>query len=176
MVSIRPHFTVVRPSPTTVSYTVSTVSPQRSLAAHCVTWLSLALRAFLGVLTFSILATKYLDRTPVFCAPLSRVLEPLPWLYVGSGCAVALVLVFRRFHIGELYTDHFWPDLFFCFFLLFFLLLLTGDQKNRSSRSGPWESKRPAFLRTISYPLPRASSRPLRSGISSSMKRFWASR
>lgn len=101
MVSIRPHFAVVRPSPTTVSYTVSTTSPHRSLTAHCLKWFSLALRGLLAVLTLLIIAAKYSDQAPPSLLALSRTLKPVPWLYVGIGCAVALVLVFRRFHIEE---------------------------------------------------------------------------
>ena len=100
MPSIRPHLTVLRPSQTTVSFTVSTFSPQQSFAAHLTQWLLLSLRALLALVFSLILATKYFHLHHHLLGPLSAKLDLVPWLYLSASAVLALFLVFRRFHTG----------------------------------------------------------------------------
>ena len=104
MPSIRPHLTVLRPSSTTVSFTVSTSSPQ-SFASHVTIWLVSGLRVLLAALTLLVLAAKYLHPHSSSLASILNGLDLLPWPYVCTGAAVALFLVFRRFHTGMLWSS-----------------------------------------------------------------------
>ena len=105
MPSIRPHLTVLRPSSTTVSFTVSTSSPPQSFASHVTIWLVSGLRVLLAALTLLILAAKYLHLHSSSLACILHGLGLLPWPYICTGAAVALFLVFRRFHTGMLYSS-----------------------------------------------------------------------
>ena len=102
MPSIHPHLTILRPSSTTVSFTVSTSSPPQTFASHVTTWLLLGFRVLLAALTLFVLAAKYLHLHSTFFTCLSDGLDLVSWLYVCTGAAVALFLVFRRFHTGML--------------------------------------------------------------------------
>ena len=106
MPSIRPHLTILRPSSTTVSFTVSTSSPSQSFASLVTIWLLSGLRVLLAALTLLILAAKYLHLHSSYLACIFNGLDLVPWPYVCTSAAVALFLVFRRFHTGMLSNNN----------------------------------------------------------------------
>ena len=174
MPSIRPHLTILRPSPTTVSFTVSTSSPPQSFAALASHWLLLALRLLAALATSLVIAAKYLEPAPLLLNPLSERLNPIPWSYLAIFSVVALILVFRRFHTGML-----------CLLENLFRhplslnvpsILNVPVQKSLSSPYALSASKPAASLLTICCRPLHALFRHLRSAISSSMRLFGGSR
>lgn len=100
MPSIRPHLTILSPSPTTISFTVKTSSPRQSFAAHCTHWFFLSIRALLALVTFVFLASKYFRSETLPSVYISEKLDQIPWTYLGSGSAIILFLTLKRLHIG----------------------------------------------------------------------------
>lgn len=100
MLSTRPHLTTLRPSPTTVSFTVSTSLAPQSLASSISHWLLLGLRIFIGILVTLVHLAKYLDPAPTILAFLSDRLDRIPWLHIGIASSITIYLVFLRFHTG----------------------------------------------------------------------------
>jgi len=101
MLTQRPHLTTLRPSPTTVSYKVSTASLRKTLSSQLIHALLFLLRILLGLTTFLTLLLS------VFAAPFD-VLNPLsdyvlqyPFSHIGALSFISLFLVFRRFHTGK---------------------------------------------------------------------------
>ena len=100
MLTIRPRLTVLRPSSTTVSYTVSTSLSSASFTSHATHWFLLALRIFVGALTIFLLVARYLESAQLLSSSLSDSLVAVPWTYIGPSSLGALYLVFRRFSTG----------------------------------------------------------------------------
>lgn len=100
MPSIHPHLTILSPSPTTVSFTVTTSPPRQSFAAHCTHWFLLGVRALIALVTLVVLASRYIESETLLSVYVSEKLDLVPWLYVGAISAVILFLTLRRFHIG----------------------------------------------------------------------------
>ena len=185
MLTTRPYLNTFRPSPSTVSYTVSTASPRQTfpsqLLHHCI----LLLRILLGFATITILGAKFFNNPPLpLLAPLSVYLETFSWLQIAPLAFTSLFFVFRRFHTGELFEFQYAPPSLFLVTLLLnsdsairFTSQLTVsfdliEQKNPSSPSAPSASKLPPSPPPTSSPATRASSPPRRSATSSSMRRF----
>ena len=107
MLTTRPHLTTLRPSPSTVSYTVSTASPRQTIPAQCLHYFLLLCRILTGLATLLVLCTKATTATPPPpLAPLSEHLARFPWVQVGPLAFTSLFLVFRRFHTGKIYIYH----------------------------------------------------------------------
>lgn len=102
MPSIHPHLTILRPSPTTVSFTVSTSSPPQSLASHLTHWLLFGTRILIASLIFVVLLSRYSESDILVSIYISHKINSLPWSYVLSSAAVGLFLVLRRFETGML--------------------------------------------------------------------------
>lgn len=100
MPSIHPHLTILSPSPTTVSFTVTTSPPRQSFAAHCTHWFLLVVRALIALVTLLFLTSKYFQSEILLSSHLLQKLDLVPWLYIGTSSAVILFLTLRRFHIG----------------------------------------------------------------------------
>jgi len=101
MPSCYPHLTILSPSPTTVSFTVSTCPPRQSFAAHCTHWFLLGTRALIALVTLLFLASKYFQFESLLSVYISEKIEILPWSYVGTSSAVILFFTSRRFHFGR---------------------------------------------------------------------------
>ena len=101
MLTTRPHLTTFRPSPSTVSYTVSTASPRQTFASHFLHYFLLLARILVGLATLLVLFTKAFEPSSPRLAPLSTYLTKYPWVQVGPLAFTALFLVFRRFHTGN---------------------------------------------------------------------------
>ena len=169
MLNTRPHLTTLRPSPTTVSFTVSTSLPPQSFAASITHWFLLALRILIGILVILVHLAKYLDPAPSVLAFLSDRLNTISWLQIGVASSITLYLVFLRFHTGmSPRSNH-----------LSFLLRSTIDerlQKNLSLSSAPSVSRQAASRLIIFFRLQRASFLPRKSAIYSFTKLFGALR
>lgn len=94
------HLSILRPSPTTISFTVSTRSPHQCLAFQTLHYLLLLLRLILFASTMTILAAKYVDSAPSYLETLSVRVAPISWLYILPAAFATLFVVFRRFHTG----------------------------------------------------------------------------
>ena len=105
MLTTRPHFTTLRPSPTTVSYTVSTSLSSESFTTHATHWLILALRIFIGILAIFLLLARY-ESTQLLSSSLSEKIIAVSWTYIAPSSLVALYLVFRRFYTGMPFNLH----------------------------------------------------------------------
>lgn len=106
MLSTRPHLTTLRPSPSTVSYTVSSASPRQTLPSRLLHYLGLLFRMLLGFATLLALSAKGFDTSsaPSFfrpLVPLSEYLAEYPWVQIAPLALTSLFLVFRRFHTGK---------------------------------------------------------------------------
>ena len=165
MLTTRPHLTVLRPSSTTVSYTVSTSLSSESFTTHATHWLLLALRVSIGLLAIFILLARYLESTKLVPSSLSEILVSVPWTYIAPSSLGALYLVFRRFYTGMSPVLH----VFKVFAVLKAHLSL---QKSPSWLSALSVSKPVASRLTIFSRLRHASSRPRRSGTCLSTKLF----
>ena len=108
MLTTRPHLTTFRPSPTTVSYTVSTTSlPSESFTfAHATHWFLLSLRVLVGVSAVWVLLARYYHPVEEEAARFGLVERGLlldggvPWIYLAPSALGVLVLVLRRFGTG----------------------------------------------------------------------------
>ncbi|CAF9920893.1 hypothetical protein IMSHALPRED_005033 [Imshaugia aleurites] len=98
MLTARPHLTTLRPSPSTVSYTVSTASPRQTLPSQLLHYILLLQRILLGLITTLVLFSKTFS-TPF--PPLSAYLARFPWIQVAPLALATLFLVFRRYHTEE---------------------------------------------------------------------------
>ena len=98
----RPHLTTFRPSPSTVSYTVSTASPRQTFPSQFLHHCLLLLRILLGFATLTTLGAKFFNN-PSFplLASLSAYLAAFSWLQIAPLAFTSLFLVFRRFHTGS---------------------------------------------------------------------------
>lgn len=105
MLTTRPHLTTLRPSPTTVSYTVSTSLSSESFTNHATHWLIIALRMFIGMLAIFLLLARY-EFTQLLSSSLSEKIIAVPWTYIAPSSLVALYLVFRRFYTGMPFNLH----------------------------------------------------------------------
>lgn len=101
MLTTRPRLSTLRPSPSTVSYTVSTASPRQTFPSQLLHYFLLLQRILTGLVTLLVLCAKaFDDNIPLLLAPLSDYLLRLPWVQVGPLAFASLFLVFRRFHTG----------------------------------------------------------------------------
>ena len=100
MLTTRPHLNTFRPSPSTVSYTVSTASPRQTFASHFLHYFLLLARILIGLATLLVLFTKAFEPSSPQFTSLSTYLTKYPWVQVGPLAFTALFLVFRRFHTG----------------------------------------------------------------------------
>ena len=100
MRTTRPHLSIYRPSPTTVSFTVSTASPHRTLTSHLLHHLSLLLRTLLCLATLTILYLGLFTAPHPSLRPLSALVSQYPTSHILALSFIALFLVFRRFHTG----------------------------------------------------------------------------
>ena len=102
MLGTRPHLTMLRPSPTTVSYTVSTASSRSTLPSLILHHVLLSIRLVLGLSILLLLYVKAFD-PPL---PLSLSYYPIlhvdehPWSHVIPVAFIGFFLVLRRFHTG----------------------------------------------------------------------------
>ncbi|MCJ1275432.1 hypothetical protein MMC21_003235, partial [Puttea exsequens] len=102
MLLTRPHLTTLRPSPTTVSYTISTASPRTTLPSHILHGILLLLRILLGLATSTVLLLKTFPESLVSIPPtITASIEQQPWSHVSALSFVVFFLVFRRFHTEE---------------------------------------------------------------------------
>lgn len=100
MPTTRPHLTTLRPSPSTVSYTVSSAFPRQTFPSRFLRYVLLLHRILLGLVTLLVLCAKAFESIPSLLAPLSEYLSRVPWVQVGPLASASLFLVFRRFHTG----------------------------------------------------------------------------
>lgn len=107
MFSCPPHLTTFRPSPNTISFTVSTASPS-PLHHH----FALVLRVLVGLLTVLVLLARYFlspssssstttTTTPRFLVPLANRVGTVDWTILAPVALGTLFLVFRRFYTEE---------------------------------------------------------------------------
>lgn len=103
MLTTRPYLTTLRPSPTTILYTVSTASRRQTFPSQLVHAFLLLLRILLGLATSAVILSKaftgYSSRLPpVFL----QAIELWPWSHIGPLSFASFFMVFRRFHTGTL--------------------------------------------------------------------------
>ncbi|KAM0796698.1 GPI-GlcNAc transferase complex, PIG-H component-domain-containing protein [Usnea florida] len=100
MLTTRPHLTTFRPSPSTVSYTVSTASPRQTFPSHLLHHCILLLRILLGFATVTILGAKFFNNAPLpLLAPLSAYLETFSWLQTAPLAFTKSLLTLRTLGI-----------------------------------------------------------------------------
>lgn len=102
MLTTRPHLTTLRPSPTTISYTVSTASRRETLRSKLFHHILLSLRIILGLATLAVLLAKSLDDFHYMLNSWLEYIDKAPWSHVGPLSFASFFLVFRRFHTGML--------------------------------------------------------------------------
>ena len=115
--------TTRRPSPTTVSYTVSNARPRATIAARSLFYASILLRILAAYTTIEILRTKLRrDRKLQEPNPMCMFIEDnapygiglpaakLSWPVLALGCAAVLLLCLRRYHTGMPLADCRLPD------------------------------------------------------------------
>ena len=112
MLTTRPHLSTFRPSPSTVSYTVSTASPRQTFASHFLHYFLLLARILIGLATLLVLFTKAFEPSSPQLTSLSTYLTKYPWVQVGPLAFTALFLVIRRFHTGISSSSSSPPSLF----------------------------------------------------------------
>lgn len=101
MLTTRPRLTILRPSPTTISYTVSTASPCDTLPSRVAHAFLLLLRILLGVATSAIVLSKtFRSFSSYLPSVVSEAIEQWPWSHIGPLSFASFFLVFRRFHTG----------------------------------------------------------------------------
>lgn len=150
MPSTRPHLTTLRPSPTTVSFTVSTSLAPQSFASSVSHWLLLGLRILIGILVVLIHLAKYLEPAPTILAFLSDRLDATPWLHIGIASSITIYLVFLRFHTGMSFRTSYLSS-------LKRLKINFRLQKNLSWSSAPSVFRQAASRLIISFRPQRAS-------------------
>ena len=101
MLTTRPHLTTLRPSPTTVSFTVSTASRRQTLASQFVHHFLLGLRILFGLTTLAVLLAKSFGNFQYLPLFLSHHIEKAPWSHIGPLSFASFYFVFRRFHTGK---------------------------------------------------------------------------
>ncbi|KAL2054929.1 hypothetical protein ABVK25_004751 [Lepraria finkii] len=101
MLTTRPHLTTLRPSPTTISYTVSTASRRETLRSKLFHHILLSLRIILGLATLAVLLAKSLDEFHYMLNSWLEYIDKAPWSHVGPLSFASFFLVFRRFHTEE---------------------------------------------------------------------------
>ena len=100
MLIARAHLTTLRPSPTTVSYTVSTASRRETLPSRAIHAFLLLLRILIGLATLAVLYSKLLKSFRYIPIVVSDAIDEWPWSHVGPLSFASFFLVFRRFHTG----------------------------------------------------------------------------
>ena len=98
--SRRQRLSIFSPSPTTVSYTVSTASGQESylsLALHLALY---ALRIIIGLIVFLCLGVKLTTCNVLGLEILNIYLRALPWSQAWLFTVISFYFVFRRYHTG----------------------------------------------------------------------------
>lgn len=102
-----------RPTPTTISFTVSTRAPIRSVTARVAFYASVILRLILGILIVSIFSAKWRAGYPVqdgsrdqgahdsiLANTLSVLVSKVEWMYLLPGGIVGLWAAVRRGYVG----------------------------------------------------------------------------
>lgn len=102
MLTTWPHLNTLRPSPNTISYTVSTASRRETLSSKLFHHLLLSLRIVLGLATLAVLLAKSLDDFHYMLKSWLEYIDKAPWSHVGPLSFASFFLVFRRFHTGML--------------------------------------------------------------------------
>ncbi len=105
MLTTRPHLTTLRPSPTTVSFTVSTASRRETLASQFLHHFLLGLRIVFGLTTLVVLLAKSFEHFQYLPHFLSHQIEEAPWSHIGPLSFASFYFVFRRFHTGKTFHD-----------------------------------------------------------------------
>ena len=105
MLTTRPHLTTLRPSPTTVSFTVSTASRRETLASEFLHHFLLGLRIVFGLTTLAVLLAKCDENFKYLPQLLSHEIEKAPWSHIGPLSFASFYLVFRRFHTGTTFHN-----------------------------------------------------------------------
>ena len=105
MLNTRPHLTILRPSPTTVSFTVSTASRRETLASQFLHHFLLGLRVVFGLTTLAVLLAKSFENFQYLPYSLSRQIEEAPWSHIGPLSFASFYFVFRRFHTGRAFPN-----------------------------------------------------------------------
>ena len=132
MVTTRSHLSTLRPSPTTVSFTVSTASRRKTLASQLIHYFLLFLRIVLGFATLAILIARTFDDFDYLPVSWSKYIDKAPWSHVGPLAFASFFLVFRRFHTGSsepLLCIRTFPDNFRVFFAAIYF---TDDEANQT--------------------------------------------
>lgn len=120
------HLTILRPSPTTISYTLSTRSP--NTWHHTFTFLLRCILFFTAVLVCLFRAEHLV---PMIIPPgwvrvevgasgsvVIEWIRGLSWMIVGPVAGVGFFVVFRRFHVGEFFLFNFFSSsAFACLFV-----------------------------------------------------------
>ena len=106
MLTTRPHLTILCPSPTTVSFTVSTASRRETLASQCLHYFLLGLRIVFGLTTLAVLLAKSFEHFKYLPDFLSNLIERVPWSHIGPLSFASFYFVFRRFHTGKIFQNH----------------------------------------------------------------------
>lgn len=134
-----PHLTILRPSPTTILYTLSTRSP--TPWHHTLTFLLRCILFFTAVLV-CLFRAEYV--VPMIIPPgwvgigawgsvVILWIRGLSWMLVGPVAALAFFVIFRRFHVGELFffCCFFWGGvcLFVCLFVWFRVSVFVPERK-----------------------------------------------
>lgn len=105
MLTTRPHLTTLRPSPTTVSFTVSTASRRETFASQFLHHFLFGLRIVFGLTTLAVILAKSFEdfqHLPYF---LSLHIEKAPWSHIGPLSFASFYFVFRRFHTGKTFHN-----------------------------------------------------------------------
>ena len=161
------HLTIHRPSPTTISFTVSTRSTKQCLASQALHYLSLLLRFLLCSSIITMLAAKFLEPTPEGLESVAMWVKGWEWWKLGVGAVGGMVAVSWRFYSGKL---------FLAAGSLRGTMLRKGycrsEQKNLSLRSPPWVSRPPRSHPLTCYLRPFASSPLLQFETFSYMRHF----
>ena len=105
MLTTRPHLTTLCPSPTTISFTVSTASRRETLASQFLHHFLLGLRIVFGLTTLAVLLAKSFENFQYLPYFLSHHIEKAPWSHIGPLSFASFYFVFRRFHTGKIYHD-----------------------------------------------------------------------
>ena len=98
---MRPRLTTYRPSPTTVSYTVSTASALSTPSSRALHHALFALRIVLGLFTLGCLFLRIFPTNIDYLNPLTDYMRAQPWSHCTAFALVGGFLVFRRYHTEE---------------------------------------------------------------------------
>lgn len=100
MLAPRPHLSTNRPSPTTVSFTVSTASQRQTLTSQLAHYILLLLRTILGLSTLSVLYISTFEPPIEALKPVSDRIADVPFSHIAALSFVSFCVVFRRFYTG----------------------------------------------------------------------------